>query len=205
MITGPCCLRTGIQSLPSRGHADVLNKHSVIQPAHPSHITIDGKDHADRCVEELEIPRVKLAGFFVLAFADAEQTIHIPADLAAPCQIGIAVLFEIMEPTGLVFLGLVPERVEHCIAQRCQGIIRQNVNVPRLHIGAARRARSDFEDMSHRIVRHWVGFKRSHRPARRNGFIDAQHAPLQSYFVQTGKVRVELSLRRARTRRHTCK
>lgn len=147
VIAAPSGLRAGVQTLAASRQTDVLYEHAVVEPAHPGHVIVDSKDHADGCLEELEIAGVELPRLFVLAFTNACQAVEVPAHLAPPCEVGIAPLREIVQTTVFVLARLVPECVQDGLAQTPLGFTSEHMHLPRLSVGTARSAFGNFQNV----------------------------------------------------------
>src|SRR5213076_3088118 len=80
-------LRAGFQAICARRQHDVLQEHSIIEPAALLHHPVYGKKQADRRTEELDIAAVLGMHALLVGPADTEQAIQVPPNLAAPLDI----------------------------------------------------------------------------------------------------------------------
>ena len=111
VITRPRGLRTCMETLATRGETNVLDKHAVVEPAHPTHIPVNSEDEADRCAKKAVILRVKLARLLPFTLPDTEKSVKIPTDLTASCEVGITVFLKIVQPVALMLFRRIPECV----------------------------------------------------------------------------------------------
>ena len=72
----------------ARRDHDVLQEHAVVEPAALLHDAVDGEDQPDRRVEEVVVAAVLRVHARLVGLADAEQAVQVPADLAAPVDVG---------------------------------------------------------------------------------------------------------------------
>ena len=150
MVVGEGGLRASVESLAPGGNHDVFQEHAEIEPTADFEHPVNGEDHADGGVEELEIAPVLGVHLILLAPFDAEQAIKVPADLAAAAEIrlrelqGIVVVF----PLGLsaAVVGLQDRR-----RQRRFRLAADDGDPPRLDVGAAGRAAGERQQFRHRF------------------------------------------------------
>ena len=120
----------------ARQQHNVLQKHTVVEPAAGIEVVMNREDSPGRGTEKFEIAPVLRFHFFLIAFLDAEQRVEIPANLAAPAEerfeefIGVVGLFGIVRDIVVVSL-------QYTVANLLQCIAKQQMHTPRLHIGAA--------------------------------------------------------------------
>ena len=146
MVVAPSGLRARVQTSPARGDHDVFQEHAVIQPGSGRQSPVDGKDHADRRIEELEVAPV--LGFHLrgLSARDSQPAVEIPAYRPAPGEVSFEKLVRVILDLLRVrhFLG-----IEHRLYGFDQRIPRgsgQHVPTPRLacSLSSAAMSKMDF-------------------------------------------------------------
>src|ERR1700730_9107754 len=98
MEIGERRLRTGIKAVTARRDHDRADHDAEIEPASDLEVLVQREDHPDRGAKELVVAEPRLLSAFVVALANAEQAIHVPADLAAAAQKRFAPLHRIVVP-----------------------------------------------------------------------------------------------------------
>ena len=108
----------------ARRDHDALQEHAVVEPAALLHHAVDREDQADRGVEEGVVAAVLRVHARLVGLADAQQPVQVPADLAAPVDVGrgplrrvVGVLLAVLRALGGVVEGGLDRRATaRCLA-----------------------------------------------------------------------------------------
>src|SRR5262245_48114992 len=92
----PSRLAAGVQIKVARRQHDRLQENSVVEPATPLQVTIDGKDQPDRRAEKFEVAPGCDPARLPVALGDVEEPIELPSDLAAPALVGFGERFRVV-------------------------------------------------------------------------------------------------------------
>ena len=161
-------LRAGVEAAGARRDHHVLQEHPVVEPASPLEIAVDREDQPDRRVEEEVVAPVLAVHAGLVAAVDAEEPVQVPADPAPSPEIGLVPFDRIVAVLLRVRVLLVAVRAQDRVRERLPALAGQDVNMPRLGVGAAGRAARHGQDLLDRRARHRGGQERAHRAPRRD-------------------------------------
>ena len=125
-----------------------FEEHAVVEPAALAHDAVDREHEADRRTEELVVAPMLGVHPRLVGPGDAEQRVEVPADLAAPLDVGRDPLGRVVRVFLAVpcpLLGVVV-RGDETARQRLQRPAGEDVDLPRLRVRPGRRARGGGED-----------------------------------------------------------
>lgn len=158
--------------MPLRRDQQGLDEGAEVEPGADLEIAIDRQHQRDRRTEEAQVRLGLAAHAGMVALGDAKQAVEVPADLAAPREIGLAEGHRIVAILLLARGGIVERGGDQRGLQPGAGPGPEHAQAPGLHVGAARCPRRQFDQTAHQGGIDGIRQEGAHGAAAGDGLLD---------------------------------
>ena len=164
----PGGLRTGVQTVATRGHHQRLHEHPVVHQRATAHDAVHREHQAHGRIEKTKVALLLGVHGGLVALGDAQQPVQAPAVFAAAVNVRRHPFFRVIV-VSLLVIGCQSRCQSDCVMhgahradQAAQAVALQHIGLPGLGVGARRRAAGQVQQVFDQFARHRLGQKLPH-------------------------------------------